>query len=116
MARYLVLLHLASPSSRDKATAPARFKLIHETVNASLQECEAVLTSPAALGFAGVSGKTAREVWQGLNALLAPQDNLSVIELGRDIATTHPGLQKWDSNTIFLTKTDKSQAKSPFDA
>ena len=105
MNRYLVLIHFASRWSREKDPA-ARGAQVLAAIRGVLDDCETVLTEDHAIGVCGLSRKSAREVWAALQLPVFRQDNLSVISLGRDISTIHPGFADWDARTRWLSKSD----------
>ncbi len=102
MHRYLVLIHFASKWTRDDI-ATIGPKVI-AAVRGALDDSETVLTTPQAIGVCGVSSKSARELWTALQLPLFRQDNVSVVTLGEDVVTTHPGFSEWDSRTRWLSR------------
>lgn len=107
MNRYLVLIHFASKAARTADEAQLMIR-VRDAVRSGLQECEAVLTSPAALAFCGLSALSPEELWSAMRVPLASQDNLSIIELGREIVTTHPGLTSWQARTRWMKAPGRS--------
>jgi len=92
-AKYLVLVHLASKITRNDLHAIATTVL--QAIKSNLDDVEAVLTSEAAIAMTGMSGNGSDSIFRGIRSALRSGDNLSVLELGDDIATSHPGLGAW---------------------
>ena len=92
-ANYLVLVKFAAVLSRDNlaTVAPA----VRAAVSQSLSSTEAIFTSIAAVAFVGKSTAQADSLFRLIGPGLHPGDELSVIELGREIATSHRGLHNW---------------------
>lgn len=103
MNRYLVLLHFASKIARNE-DPDARLVPINEAMRRELQDCECTLSSEVALAFCGVSAKSADELLGSLRIRVLRQDNLSIIELGTEIVTTHPGLAAWQARTAWIPR------------
>lgn len=102
MKRYLVLVHLAAKI--EKADLATRATALLRALQQNLDNMETVLTAEKAFAFAGTSHKTANELWTliGKAAALARQDNITVLEVGSDICTTHLGFQKWNLDSGML--------------
>lgn len=108
MKRYLVLVHFASKFSRESDSV-ARMQSIMEAVRRSLDDCETAMTSEFGVAVCGLSARSATDLWTALQLPVFRQDNLSVIELGAAIATTHPGLAAWQARTAWLARTDSDR-------
>jgi hypothetical protein len=103
MKRYLVLIHLAAKF--EKLELVERSTALLQAMKFNLDDMAPVLTAEKGFAFVGTSNEAdASALWKKIvvSTKLARQDNISVIELGRDIVTTHPGLSQWQSETRFL--------------
>lgn len=102
MNRYLVLIHLAAKT--DTATPAQRAISLHSAMNALLDEMETVLTSDKGFAFACVSPKSSADLWKSVTGAFKhwPQDNITVLEVGSDITSTHRGVQNWQAKTGVL--------------
>lgn len=102
MKRYLVLVHMAA--AFPKTELVTRATAMHRAMKSLLDDMETVLTADKAFAFTCVSSKTSKELWTAIvaAAVFGRQDNISVLELGYDISTTHPGLSGWNQTTGFL--------------
>lgn len=87
--KYLVLVHWASKGSRNNLEHVARH--LNDALKMNLSGTVTVLTSIAAVAVMGMSSKTAAQLFSEIAPCLYTGDNLSVMELGDDIATSHPG-------------------------
>ena len=65
-------------------------------------EAETVFTDAHAVAFAFVDSVGAKEAWDKLNKGLLRGDQLSVLQLGEQIVTRHPGLMEWNVKTRSL--------------
>lgn len=108
MNRYLVLIHLASKPSREKGMSELGPTLI-SAIRGALDDCETILTAPQALGVCGLSAKPPREIWDSLRVLLRAEDNISVVAVGADVVTSHPGFADWDGRTRWMTRRDSGR-------
>lgn len=111
MKRYLVLVHLAA--AFPKTELVQRATAMHSALKRLLDDMETVLTAEKAFAFACFSDKTAQELWKSITsaAIFGRQDNISVVEVGLDIFTTHPGLAAWQSKTVALAALAESARK-----
>ncbi|WP_167735679.1 MULTISPECIES: hypothetical protein [unclassified Herbaspirillum] len=92
-AKYLVLVHLASKITRNDL--PAIATAVLQAIKSNLDDVEAVLTSEAAIAMTGLSSAGSDSIFRAIGSALRSGDNLSVLELGDDIVTSHPGLATW---------------------
>ena len=67
-----------------------------------IPKAEAVFTDPDAVAFAFVDSVGAKGAWDKLNEGLSRGDQLSVLELGEQIMTIHPGLMEWNVKTRWF--------------
>lgn len=111
MKRYLVLVHLAA--AFPKAELTTRAAAMHAALKSTLDTMETVLTADRGFAFACLSAKPAAELWKSIVAqgTFARQDNISVVELGFDICTTHPGLASWHQQTGLFAGLAESARK-----
>jgi|GEM_PF-2197801 len=111
MKRYLVLVHLAT--AFPKTEFAARATAMHKAMTSLLDNMETVLTAEKAFAFACVSEKSSKELWAAIvaAAVFGRQDNISVLEIGYDISTTHAGLSGWNQSTGFLAGLAESARK-----
>lgn len=65
-------------------------------------DAEAVLSTEQACIFCVTDSVSAHDVFKKVAGGLARPDQLSIVEVGRDIASSHPGLQKWHGDTRWL--------------
>ncbi len=102
MKRYLVLVHLAA--AFPKTEFVARATAMHGAMKSLLDNMETVLTAEKAFAFACVSDKSATDLWKAIigAAVFGNQDNISVVEVGFDISTTHKGLMAWNRETDMI--------------
>ncbi len=91
--RYLVLIHFAAKATRANLAEVA--DQIDRSIKSNLRNSQAICTTPASLAFVGESDMSAVSLFQCLASSLRPGDNLSVLVLARDLATSHPGLNQW---------------------
>ncbi|MBP1316318.1 hypothetical protein [Herbaspirillum sp. 1130] len=91
--RYLVLVHLAAKPTRKHLTDVAI--QLGATIKSNLRQCEAVCLTATSLAFVGESPLSADSLFRQMAAGLHSGDNLSVLALGNEFATTHPGLYAW---------------------
>lgn len=108
MKRYLVLVHLAAKF--EKVDLAIRATALLRAMQQNLDNMETVLTAEKAFVFAGISSKSAKEIWTaiGTAAVTGRQDNITVLEVGSDICTTHHGFQKWNLDSGFLASLAES--------
>jgi hypothetical protein len=98
--RFMAVVHLRSPWSRPgiKPTDQppqedaARFAT---RVRSCYPEAEAILSIEHGCIFC-LTDSSAKEVWKKLAPGLFRTDNLSILEIGSDVCSSHPGLQQWD--------------------
>ncbi len=102
MKRVLILIHLASAESRNKLTTMA--PKITATAQDLLGDCTTAFTSQVALGFAGTTELAIAKVFERFvqRCGLMSQDNVSVVEIGADITSSHPGLSTYQTKTWFV--------------
>lgn len=102
MKRYLILIHLAAKT--EEVPLPKRVLSLHTAMSTLLDDMETVLTSDKGFAFVCTSPKTAADLWKAVVASFKnwPQDNITVLELGFDITSTHRGVQQWNSKTAML--------------
>lgn len=91
--RYLVLIHLAAKASRENL--PCVASQLGDSIRNNLSNSEAICTTPVSLAFVGLSPASADSLFRSIAAALRPGDNLSVMELGKAITTSHPGVRRW---------------------
>jgi hypothetical protein len=103
MKRVLVLINLAAKRSPEELAATARSVL--SAMQTNLDQMETIFTSTVAFGFVGVTSKDFSELHKTLNkgTNLRSGDNISVMELGILVISTHPGLHSWNGATQMIS-------------
>lgn len=91
--RYLVLIHFAAKVTRSNLADVAA--QVVRSIRNNLHNSETISSSPSSVAFVGESAVSADALFRSLAVDLRPGDNLSIFALGRDIATSHPGLHQW---------------------
>jgi hypothetical protein len=94
--RYLVLVHFAARLTRENISQVAGN--VAASIRLNLGNTEAVITSDAMVGIAGTSANEPADIFREIAKDLRRGDNLSVIELGTRITTSHPGLHSWQES------------------
>ncbi|WP_443113332.1 hypothetical protein [Herbaspirillum seropedicae] len=92
-SRYLVLINFAAKLSRQHLSAVSA--VTNSTVRSALGDCEAIFVSEMAVAFVGLSGEEPGHLFKLMAARLREGDHLSVIALGNELMTSHPGLMGW---------------------
>lgn len=110
MKRVLILIHFASKLNRQ-TMAPTGARLA-PLVMAQLQDSAGVFTSDIALGVTGITHQPSDALLRSLVASLGltTGDNISVLELGPVIISTHPGLTSWANRTQMVSVRAESGA------
>lgn len=93
--RYLVLIHFAAKIT--KINLPEVAAQVARSIRHNLQNSEAICSTPFSVTFVGEASISAKSLFRSLAPDLRPGDSLSIFSLGRDIATSHPGLHEWTS-------------------
>lgn len=91
--RYLVLIQFAAKITRANLTEVAT--LVTRAVRETLQNSEAICSTTSSVTFVGESRASADSLFRLLASDLRPGDSLSILSLGKCIATSHLGLHKW---------------------
>ena len=102
MKRYLVFVQLQTAVNQKNAGVVGQ--RILASVRSQFDKPEAIFTTEKAFCFAGISGKSASDIFKGMTSGLLVGDLLSVIEVGKDIASVHQGLVQWHSSSRFFTE------------
>lgn len=108
MKRVLVLIHFASKLSRENmATVGVRVAPI---VRDNLGNFAGVFSSDIAFGCVGTTDKGIDELVKTLIQALSLKsgDNVSVLELGMSIISTHRSLMEWQGQTDFVAYLSES--------
>lgn len=92
-ARYLVLIHFAAKVTRTNL--PEVAMQVTRAVRDTLQNSEAICSTPSSVAFVGESRTSADSLFRLLASDLRPGDNLSIFLLGRQVVTSHAGLERW---------------------
>jgi hypothetical protein len=91
--KYLVLVHFAARLTRENLSQVAGG--LATTIRRNLENCEAVLTSDAMVAMIGLSLAKPEDIFRSIAGDLRRGDNLSVLEVGAEVITSHPGLAAW---------------------
>ena len=92
--RYLVLIHFAAKVTRANLSEVA--VQVTRAVRNALQNSEAICSTSSSVAFVGESRSSADSLFRLLASDLRPGDNLSIFLLGRQVVTSHAGLQRWN--------------------
>jgi hypothetical protein len=107
-ARYFALIYLQTAATRAAAERAAESgeeaqKLVRH-VRSIYPEAKAVFTHPNAAIFAFVDSASAEGIGRKLAPGLGAGTVFSIIPVGTDVWTNHPGLQAWMRDTKFATE------------
>lgn len=91
--RYLVLIHFAAKVTRANLSEVAM--QVTRAVRNTLLNCEAICSTASSVAFVGESRASADSLFRLLASDLRPGDNLSIFLIGRQIVTSHAGLERW---------------------
>ena len=91
--RYLVLIHFAAKTTRANLAEVA--SQVDRSIKMNLRNSEAICTTLASLAFVGESDASVNSLFRALADDLHPGDNLSIFLLGRQVVTSHAGLERW---------------------
>lgn len=91
--RYLVLVHFASRLTRDNLTSIAT--CVVKAVRENLENTEAVMTSDTAVAMIGNSAADPKSLFREIGTCMRSGDNLSILSIGDNVITSHPGLANW---------------------
>jgi hypothetical protein len=91
--KYLVMVHIASRLNRSNLAVAAQ--QIAGAIQSNLFGCEAVMTSEICICVVGSADADAGGLFAAIAPGLRSGDNLSVIEMGEAVMTSHPGLAQW---------------------
>lgn len=77
---------------------------LHSTLTNMLDDAECAFTSDKGFAMACTSNKTAAALWQSLGEAckLVAQDNITVMELGLNVISSHRGVREWASKTMMI--------------
>ncbi len=102
MKRVIVLVHFASKLSREQMGATGL--RVAQALRARLGHFAGVFTSDIAMGAVGTTDSSCSDLMQALlkDMQLPRGDNISVMELGMSVVTTHSGLSQWQGQTDFV--------------
>ena len=108
MKRFLVLIHLAGKTADSPAQRMAK---LHSTLTSMLDDAECAFTSDKGFAMACTSPKTDEALWKSLveACKLVTQDNITVMELGLSITSSHRGVRQWASKTMMLAGLEELQ-------
>ena len=106
--RYFAMIYLQSAATRAAAeraadSGEAAQKLVKH-VRSLYPDSVAVFTHPNAVIFALVDSVGADAVFRKLGPGLGTGTVFSVVPVGADVCTNHPGLQSWMRDTQWATE------------